>query len=65
MHSVHSYPSYHGSADFRTGFVELKEARSLGDFEGYVTWGLGLAHPSCKRVVTLTSPARLIIDVPH
>jgi hypothetical protein len=57
--------TYHGPADFRTGFPQLLEARRLGDFEGYVSWGLGLDHQSCKRVLTLSNPTRLVIDVPH
>jgi hypothetical protein len=65
LHSAASYPTYHGSADFRTGFRELEEARLIGDFEGYVSWGLGLAHQSCKRVFKLTEPTRLVIDVHH
>jgi hypothetical protein len=65
LHTATGVGTYHGSADFRTGFPQLVEARRLGDFEGYVTWGLGLAHQSCKRVFTLTNPTRLVIDVPH
>jgi hypothetical protein len=65
LHTATGIGTYHGSADFRTGFPQLVEARRLGDFEGYVTWGLGLTHQACKRVFTLTSPTRLVIDVPH
>jgi hypothetical protein len=65
IHFATGAGTYHGPADFRTGFPQLLEARRLGDFEGYVTWGLGLDHQSCKRVFTLTSPTRLVIDVPH
>jgi hypothetical protein len=65
MHTATGRGTYFGAADFRTGFPQLREARLLGDFEGYVTWGLGLAHPSCKRVFKLTGPTRLVIDVPH
>jgi hypothetical protein len=65
MHTATGHGTYFGAADFRTGFPQLREARLLGDFEGYVTWGLGLAHASCKRVFKLTGPTRLVIDVPH
>jgi hypothetical protein len=65
MHTATGRGTYFGAADFRTGFPQLREARRIGDFEGYVSWGLGLAHQSCKRVFTLTSPSRLVIDVPH
>jgi hypothetical protein len=65
MHTATGVGTYGGPADFRPRFPQLREARRLGDFEGYLSWGLGLAHQSCKRVFTLSSPRRLIIDVPH
>ena len=40
----------------------LKEARQTGDFEGYVTWGLGLSQAACMRAFTLSDPARLVVD---
>jgi hypothetical protein len=59
-------PGYTGSkADFKTGFPQLAEVRLLQNFEGVVQWGLGLNHQSCKRIFTLSSPTRLVIDVPH
>ena len=33
------------------------------DFEGYVTWVLGLAEPNRYRVATLDDPPRLVLDV--
>jgi hypothetical protein len=65
VHTATGAGSYFGPTDYRTGFVQLREARRIGDFEGYVSWGLGLAHQSCKRVFTLAGPTRLVIDVPH
>ena len=41
----------------------LKEARQTEDFEGYVSWGLGLSQPTCMRVFTLSDPARLVVDL--
>jgi hypothetical protein len=40
----------------------LREARRIGDFEAVVHWGLGLASPACLRVLTLSSPFRLVVD---
>jgi hypothetical protein len=57
--------SYSGPRDFRPPFVQLREARQLGDVESVTTWGLGLRHQSCLRAFTLASPARLVVDVPH
>jgi hypothetical protein len=46
-------------------FPQLAEVRDLGDDEGHVDFGLGLERQSCKRILTLTSPTRLVIDVPN
>ena len=40
----------------------LRDVRQVGDFEGVVHWGLGLAAPACMRAFTLDGPARLVID---
>ena len=56
--------SFTGSTDLRpSGTAVLEEARQIGDFEGVVTWGLGLSRASCFRVLTLTGPSRLVVDV--
>jgi hypothetical protein len=60
-----SFPAYQGQTDFVTGFPQLAEARELEDHKGYVQWGLGLNHQSCKRIFQLSAPARLVIDVPR
>lgn len=57
--------SYAGPRDFRPRFPQLREARLIGDFEAITTWGLGLSHAAAKRVLVLTGPARLVVDVHH
>jgi len=55
--------SYTGSTDMSTGqFPIIKEARLTQDFEGTVSWALGLDHAACMRTFTLTGPSRLIVD---
>jgi hypothetical protein len=55
--------TYSGPTDFsQAGFPVLKEARLTQDFEGTVSWGLGLGSPACMRVFTLVGPSRLVID---
>ena len=49
--------------DIKPGFPVLLEARQIGDFEGVVSWGLGLSHPACFRV--LATGRMLIVDVVH
>jgi hypothetical protein len=43
-------PVYTGDERFTPGFATLKEAVMLGDFEGQVSWGLGLSEKACYRV---------------
>jgi CTP:molybdopterin cytidylyltransferase MocA len=44
-------------------FTQLKEVRLAGDFEGVVTYGIGLAARSDFRVFSLTRPDRLVVDL--
>jgi hypothetical protein len=56
------HTDFSGSTDLKNpSFLQLKEARLLGDFEGHVTWGLGLASPACYRVEMLDNPTRLVV----
>lgn len=43
----------------------LKELEMTCDFEGYVSWVLGVSAPNRYRVLELTNPARLVLDVKH
>jgi hypothetical protein len=64
LHDTSSHGTYTGPTDLQpAGTANLREARQLGDFEGVVTWGLGLAHPGCFRAFTLSGPSRLVVDV--
>ena len=55
--------TFFGSTDLKPGSPVLKEARQTGDFERVFSWGLGLSQPACLRVLTLTGPDRLVVDV--
>ncbi len=55
--------TFTGPTDLTHGeYLVLKEARQTQDFEGHLSWGLGLGKPACMRVFTLTDPARLVVD---
>lgn len=43
----------------------LRELKLTCDFEGQVTWVLGLAAPNRYRVLRLDDPTRVAIDVQH
>jgi hypothetical protein len=64
IHGVANWTSLPGPAQVQpSGTSVLREARQVGDFEGVVSWGLGLSHASCFHAYTLTGPNRLVIDV--
>jgi hypothetical protein len=63
LHPASGVGTYAGPSDLRPAFPQLREARRIGDFEGYASWGLGLHHQACKRVFALSAPTRLVIDV--
>ena len=43
----------------------LRQVKLAGDFEGQVTFGLGLRARKGFRVFRLTQPTRVVIDVAH
>jgi hypothetical protein len=64
IRGVANWTSLPGPAQVKpSGTSVLREARQVGDFEGVVSWGLGLSHASCFHAYTLTGPNRLVIDV--
>jgi hypothetical protein len=44
--------NYKGEKKFKSSGPRLLEAVELGDFEGTVTWGVGLSGPSCAVVTS-------------
>jgi len=63
VHSATGANTYTGPTDFTHGeYPVLKEARQTEDFEGYLSWGLGLGKAACMRTFTLLDPPRLVVD---
>jgi hypothetical protein len=58
-----AHTAYSGPSDIKTGYAGLLEVRLVGDYEGYVHYGLGLSMPACYRAAILTNPTRLVIDI--
>jgi hypothetical protein len=55
--------TYTGPTDItHPEFQILNEARLTQDFEGTLSWGLGLSHAICLRTFTAPDPPRLIVD---
>jgi hypothetical protein len=64
VHGASGQGSFTGPTDLRpAGTAVLREARQVGDFEGVVSWGLGLSRTACFRAFVLTGPNRLVVDV--
>jgi hypothetical protein len=57
--------SYAGPTNFVPNFNALVQLEEGGDFEALSTWYVGLTDTSCVRVLTLSDPARLVIDIRH
>lgn len=57
--------TYAGPTNFEPGFDRLQQLIEGGDFEAVSTWYLGLNGGSCIRVLTLSAPSRLVIDIEH
>jgi hypothetical protein len=49
--------------DLKPVLPAIREAAQIGDFERVVSYGVGLATPACFRVLELSGPTRLVIDV--
>ena len=47
-----------------TNYPELKQVVVLAVFEGQADVAIGLDHPACPAVSTLSAPSRLVIDFP-
>jgi hypothetical protein len=45
--------------------ANLRQIKKAGDFEGVVSFGLGLRRKTGFRVFRLTNPRRIVIDVAH
>jgi hypothetical protein len=43
----------------------LRQVKKAGDFEGVVSYGLGLRRKTGFRVFRLTGPTRIVVDVAH
>src|SRR4051794_8317061 len=43
----------------------LRQVKLAGDFEGVVTFGLGVRRKAGFRVFRLTAPSRVVVDVSH
>ena len=57
--------TYTGPAVLTPYYPELLTVSAAGDFEGVLSFGIGLAALGGYHFFTMTSPSRLVIDVSH
>jgi hypothetical protein len=50
-------------ADLTPGLKGVREIANIGNFERQLSYGIGLASSQCVRVLELSGPSRLVIDV--
>jgi len=55
--------TYAGPSSVKPGFTQLLDVAAAGDFEGYLTWGVGLSAKGAYHAYTLTAPYRVVIDL--
>jgi hypothetical protein len=49
--------------DLKPQLPEIREVANIGNFEGVVSYGVGLKDQACFRAFELSGPSRLVIDV--
>lgn len=57
--------TYTGPSTLTPFYPELLVVSAAGDFEGYLSFGIGLATQGSYHVSILTDPYRVVIDVRH
>jgi hypothetical protein len=60
-----AYQTYHGPATLRPGLPSLLQISAAGDFEGYLSFGLGLSERVGFTISALTKPSRVVLDIAH
>ena len=65
FHPSSAYQTYHGPAVLRPGLPSLLQISAAGDFEGYLSFGLGLSQRVGFTISTLSGPSRVIVDIAH
>ncbi|MEO6197164.1 MAG: hypothetical protein ABIP58_03560 [Dehalococcoidia bacterium] len=57
--------TYTGPREITPDLEAISEMEMAGDYEGYVTWGIGLPEELDFRVTALEDPYRVVIDIAH
>ena len=49
--------------DSKPALTSVREIAQIGNFERVLTYGIGISSSQCVRVLQLTGPSRLVVDV--
>ncbi|HEU0103156.1 MAG TPA: peptidoglycan-binding domain-containing protein [Mycobacteriales bacterium] len=58
-------PTHPGTVPDVRNFAAFRQVADAGDFEAVLTWGVGVAARTQIRVLHLTGPSRVAVDVLH
>lgn len=50
-------------SDVKSALPAIREVANIGDFERVTSYGIGLSSAACFRVLELSGPTRLVLDV--
>ena len=64
-HDDAGHPTFTGPPPDVTDFATFRQVADAGDFEGQLTWGIGVAARTPMRVLRLDGPSRVAVDVLH
>ena len=64
-HDDHGAPTFPGPLPSLSNLAALRDLADAGDFEGVLTWGIGVAVRTEFRTLRLSNPSRIAIDVTH
>jgi len=64
-HTDNGNPTFTGPLPVIVNTAALRDLADAGDFEGQVTWGIGVAARTPLQVRQFPSPSRIAIDVAH
>lgn len=64
-HDDNGAPTFPGPLPAIVNFAALRDIADAGDFEGVITWGIGVAAATPFQVRQLSNPSRIAVDVAH
>lgn len=64
-HTDDGVPTFPRPLPAIVNFAALRDIADAGDFEGMISWGIGLADRTPFQIRSLDNPSRIAIDIAH